>query len=100
MEKRQEKRQEKTQEKTSVMHKVLTAVGTVLCIILIPILVVNCTLIAKSYMNKDKVPDVGGIFPMIVLTDSMYPEIQSGDLIICHTEDPERGKSRGCDFFL
>ena len=24
---------------------------------------------------------------MIVLTDSMYPEIQSGDLIICHTED-------------
>ena len=92
MEKRQEKRQEKTQEKTSVMHKVLTAVGTVLCIILIPILVVNCTLIAKSYMNKDKVPDVGGIFPMIVLTDSMYPEIQSGDLIICHTEDPERVK--------
>lgn len=29
---------------------------------------------------------------MIVLTDSMYPEIQSGDLIVCHTEDAENVK--------
>ena len=33
--------------------------------------------------------DLYGIFPMIVLTDSMYPVIESGDLIICHTEEPE-----------
>lgn len=38
-------------------------------------------------MNKDEVPSVGGYLPLIVLTDSMYPEIESGDLIICHTED-------------
>jgi signal peptidase len=78
-----------TKEKTSVTHRVLTIVGTVLCIILIPILLINITLIAKSYINKDEVPSIGGTFPLIVLTDSMVPEIYSGDLIICKTADAE-----------
>ena len=70
-------------------NKFLTLLGTVLCIILVPILVINCTLIAKSFLNKDEVPSIGGTFPLIVLTDSMYPEIESGDLIICHQEEAE-----------
>ena len=78
-----------TKEKTSVTHRVLTIVGTVLCIILIPILLINLTLIAKSYINKDEVPSIGGMLPLIVLTDSMVPEIYSGDLIICKTADAE-----------
>jgi len=76
-------------EKTSTAHKILTIVGTVLCIILIPILLINITLIAKSYINKDEVPSIGGTFPLIVLTDSMYPDIKSGDLIICNTAEAE-----------
>ena len=80
----------KQESKLSVTsHHILTVVGIVLCIILIPMLIINCTLIIKSFMNKEKVPDMGGIFPMIVLTDSMYPDIKSGDLIICHTVDAE-----------
>ena len=76
-------------EKSTVTNKVLTVIGTVLCIILIPILLINLTLIAKSYMNKDEVPDIAGTLPLIVLTDSMYPAIHSGDLIICHTAEAE-----------
>ena len=80
----------KEQEETvSAGHRILTVVGAVLCVILIPILIVNCTLIVKSYTNKDQVPSVGGIFPMIILTDSMDPVFSSGDLIICHTIDAE-----------
>ena len=75
-------------EKATTLHKVLTIIGTVLCIILIPILIINCILIVKSF-TSDEVPSVAGALPLIVLTDSMYPEIESGDLIICHTEDPE-----------
>ena len=74
---------------TSSHNKLLTIIGTILCIILIPILVVNLTLIAKSYINEDEVPSFGGFMPMIVLTDSMYPYIESGDLIICHTAEAE-----------
>ena len=76
-------------EKTSTAHKVLTIVGTVLCVILIPILIMNITLIVKSFINKDEVPSIGGMLPLIVLTDSMYPEIESGDLIICNTAEAE-----------
>lgn len=81
-----------TKEKTSVTHRVLTIAGTLMCIILIPILLINITLIAKSFINKDEVPSIGGIFPLIVLTDSMHPEIESGDLIICNTAKPEEIK--------
>ncbi len=75
-------------EKNSLGHNILTVVGVILCVILIPILIVNCILIVKSYTSED-VPSVGGYLPLIVLTDSMYPVIESGDLIICHTQEPE-----------
>ena len=74
---------------TSTAHKIMTIIGIVLCVILVPILIINLTLIAKSYINKDEVPSVGGMMPLIVLTDSMYPEIKSGDLVICQTADAE-----------
>ena len=75
-------------EKTTAMHKVLTVIGTILCIILIPVLIINCILIVKSFTSEE-VPSVAGTLPLIVLTDSMYPVIESGDLIICHTAEPE-----------
>lgn len=83
-----------TKEKTSTSHKVFSVIGIVLCIILIPILIINITLIIKSNVSKGEVPSVGGYFPMIVLTDSMYPDIKSGDLIICHTIDAENVKEK------
>lgn len=85
-------KKKKEQESGTFRHKILNIVGTILCVILIPILAINVTLIAKSYMNTEEVPSIGGILPLIVLTDSMYPEIHSGDLIICHTEDAENVK--------
>lgn len=69
-------------EKSTVNHKILTVLGALLCVILIPILVINITLIVKSYTNKDEVPKIGGYAPLIVLTGSMEPNIKSGDLII------------------
>lgn len=79
----------RTKNKVDAKQRVLTIIGTILCIILLPMLIINVTLIAKSYIHEDEVPSLGGLFPMIVLTDSMYPEIASGDLIICHTIDAE-----------
>lgn len=78
--------------KNGMWDRFWTVVGTVLCIILIPMLAVNITLIIKSYTHSDEVPSVGGYLPMIVLSDSMYPEIEGGDLIICHTAEPEEVK--------
>ena len=68
-----ETKQEKRNEKNTASNKILTVVGIILCVILVPILVVNVTMIIKGLVNKDKVPTVGGFAPMIVLTDSMNP---------------------------
>lgn len=81
-----------SKQQSSTRHKIFTILGTILCIILIPILIINITLIIKSYTNEDEVPSVAGYLPLIVLTDSMYPEIESGDLIICHTIEPNEVK--------
>lgn len=68
-------------------------VGAVLCIILIPILLMNCILILKSMIYPSEVPSIGGYSPLIVLTQSMDPEIKEGDLIICKkTEEPSKLK--------
>ena len=75
-------------EPSTKLHKTLTIVGIVMCVILVPIMIINCTLLIKSFVNEDEVPSFGGLLPLIVLTDSMYPDIVSGDLIICSTVEP------------
>ena len=81
------KNQETMTPQEQKKQKVLTIVGIALCVILLPILIVNLTLIVKSYVNPDEVPAIGGVSPLIVLTDSMLPEISSGDLIIAEKID-------------
>ena len=78
-----------TTKNSDKTYRALTIIGTILCIILVPILIINCTLIVKSLVNKDEVPSIGGAMPLIVLTDSMYPDIKSGDIIICKKINPE-----------
>ena len=76
-------------EKTTLSHKIFTVVGIILCIILIPVLITNITLVIKSYTAPDDVPSIGGYMPMIVLTDSMHPEIKGGDLVVIKSVDAE-----------
>ena len=73
-------------------QKISTIVGIVLCVLLIPVLVINCTLIIKSLVSDD-VPSIGGKIPLIVLTESMEPDINAGDLIICHVLDKDEIKA-------
>ncbi len=76
------------QKKEQIVHKTLSIIGIILCVILIPILILNCTLIVKSFVSDD-VPSIGGTMPLIVLSPSMHPIIQEGDLIFCKTADPK-----------
>ena len=74
-------------KKEKKQGRVGTIIGIVLCLLLVPILVINVTIIIKGLVNPGKVPSVGGYSPLIVLTDSMYPDIKSGDLIFVKTLD-------------
>ena len=80
----------KHNEKSKI--KISTIVGIVISVILCIILILNITLIVKSYTNKDEVPSIGGFTPMVVLTESMKPNINSGDLVITTKEEPKNIK--------
>lgn len=66
-----------------VLRKVGNVLGIVLCVILALMLVLNCVLIISSAVNPNKVPSIGNYSPLIVLTESMHPQIKAGDLILC-----------------
>lgn len=68
-------------------------IGILLCVVSIPVIVINCYIIIQGLVNPNQVPSVGNTTPLIVLTDSMYPTIQGGDLIIVNKEDPKNIKA-------
>lgn len=73
--------------KQELINKIMFICGIVLCALLLPLLIINVTMIIKSYTNKDEVPSFGEYVPFIVLTDSMSGIIESGDVIICKKID-------------
>jgi len=75
---------------SSALRKALSGVGIIACLLLVAILVVNVTIIVKSYIHPDRVPDFMGYKPFIVLSGSMEPTIMAGDLIITKITEPEK----------
>lgn len=81
------------------LDKMLTIIGIVLIVILTPLLIMNVTMIIKSYVNEDEVPGIGKYVPFIVKTESMEDIIMGGDIIVCKkiddmdslVADPETG---------
>jgi len=72
------------------LSKAIKYAGVAVCGLLVLILVVNVTFIVKSYIYPDRVPDFLGYKPFIVLSGSMEPAIQAGDLIITKVIEPEK----------
>ncbi len=72
----------KQKDTNTTAAKVVNIIAIVLSVLLIPILAINCVLIIQGMVNEDEVPSLGKTIPLIVLTESMDPEIKSGDLII------------------
>ncbi len=58
-------------------------------LILVPILITNINIMFQANTEKDKVPNIFGYKPFIVLSGSMETEIQVGDLIITKMTDPK-----------
>lgn len=69
--------------------KISNLLTIIICVLLIPILIINCSIIFQANTDKDKVPSVFGYKPFIVLSGSMENTIKKGDLIIVETVDAE-----------
>lgn len=58
------------------------------CVVLIPVLIINLSIMFQAKTNEDVVPSVFGYKPFMVLSGSMETEIRKGDLIITKIVDP------------
>lgn len=75
-------------KRKSFVRIIPSIIGVIISLILIPLLVMNLTIIVKSYINPDEVPGFFGIKPFIVSTGSMEGTINIGDLVITKEVDP------------
>jgi len=81
--------EELTLAKKTGYKMILNIIAIVICILLIPIIVANVTIITNSFINPDEPPGFWGYKPFIVLSDSMLPFIQSGDLVFVKEVETE-----------
>lgn len=84
-----EEAKEPRREKRGAAQTVLNVLGVILCVIFVPIIILNVVMIVKSYTDSDQIPSVFGYAPIIVLSGSMSPEFETGDMILVkRTTDP------------
>ena len=62
--------------------KIRGTINLILYIILIPILIYNITLIVKAVINTDETPTFLGIKTYVIISGSMEPTLNIGDIII------------------
>jgi len=60
---------------------------TILFILCIILLIISISIIYKSKKYPDKIPDIFGIKPFIVFSETMQPEINKGDLLFVKIVD-------------
>lgn len=76
-------RYEKRPRKT-LAYKIGNAVGILLCIVMLPLVVINTTLLIQTVISPDVPPNFLGYTPIIVAGDSMQPHHYENDLSIIH----------------
>lgn len=70
-----------TKPKSTTLHKIATAIGILFCLVLVPLLALNVTVLVQGYLHPDEVPGVFGYMPLIVTSNSMEKVIYKGDII-------------------
>jgi len=71
-----------------VLHIVGNVVGIAMIAVLLPVMIINLTIIIRGALNPGQVPTLFGVAPLIVDSGSMYPEIRVNDLIFVREVDP------------
>ena len=62
-------------------EKIKKIISIFIYIIIIPIIVINITLIIKSFIKPNKIPDFIGYKNFVIVSESMEPTIMVGDAI-------------------
>ena len=68
-------------QKSKKIHRIYKIIETIFYIIIIPIIIINFTLIIKSFINSEDIPDFFGYKSFIIVSKSMEPNLKIGDAI-------------------
>ncbi|MCR5553886.1 MAG: signal peptidase I [bacterium] len=79
--------QVKTKRKKTGGEIASLTVSIVLLVLMVPVLLINVILIIGAIAHPNDVPSFFGFKPLIVLSDSMYPQIKTNDLVISKEVD-------------
>lgn len=79
---------DRQESRSGPAQAVLNVLGVLLCVIFVPIIILNIVMIVRSYTDPDRMPSVLGYSPVIVLSGSMSPEFEAGDMILIRQVDP------------
>ena len=73
---------EAIQKRKSREKKIKVTVRTIAYIFLVPLLIYNISLIAQSIINPKKTPNFMGVKTYVIISGSMQPELDIGDVVI------------------
>ena|GEM_PF-430661 len=83
-----------------ILKTVSTVIAALLTLVLLPILLMNLTIIIKSAINPDVVPDFFGVKPLVVVSGSMEPTIMTNDIVFAREVEPSSLKEGDIIAFL
>lgn len=72
--------------------KIKKIINTIAYIILIPLLIYNTSLIIQAIIKPDKTPSFFGIKSYVIISGSMQPELEIGDIVIVKEKHEEELK--------
>ncbi len=72
----------KKQKEGQKIHTIVKIISAILYIILIPIIIFNFTLIIKSFIYPNEIPDFFGYKTFVIVSGSMEPTIMTQDGIL------------------
>lgn len=73
---------DKVRKEKQRIYTIVKVVSVILYAILIPIIIFNFTLIIKSFINPNEIPDFFGYKTFVIVSGSMEPTIMTEDAIL------------------
>ena len=77
----------KEKQKKSTLSRVLDVIGLIICIIALPVVIINMSMMIKAWVNPNVPPSFMGHIPLFVESGSMAPTINVEDLLVVKVPD-------------
>lgn len=80
---------EAIRKRKKIFNNIKRIFSTLAYLLLVPLLVYNISLIIQSVMYPNKTPNFLGFKTYVIVSGSMVPELEIGDIVIVKTINPE-----------